>query len=112
MPLSWRWAPLALKLSVAVIALAVVSLWWQRRRLLGEARDRARPACVERLGDEATCQQHLDAYDDDCSRYGHAFVDGAGYLECIVLTPDGWYAERKARHDGAQQQRSKDAQIP
>jgi hypothetical protein len=71
------------------------------------------PGCVARLGSERTCTAHFDEHHRQCFNYTNkpagkvsprAF-DSAGYLECIVQTPEVWAATRRA---GRAEQRRQD----
>jgi hypothetical protein len=112
---------------VAGIALAVgltaffMVAWWNRRAMFIDARERAQPACAEKLGEDA-CRAHLAQYHDDCARLTYhqggnrslhgpkSFVDQAAYLECVVLGVDGWVEGNRVRKEA--EDRARTTPIP
>jgi len=116
---------LTMLLGVMLVGVTVLVLrnWWQRRALGEAARAQAMPGCIARLGDEATCRDHLAANDEDCARLtfrgggmrgspGPARIEPVAYLDCIVLGVDGWVAQNKRKHDEADLQRAREAVQP
>jgi hypothetical protein len=75
------------------------------------AREQVMPACIEQLGEEA-CRAHIAQNDVECMSWttqtrGAMRVDTEGYLRCVVLGVDGWFAEREARRKWDAEQQAK-----
>jgi hypothetical protein len=113
-----RWVPRALIAFVAVFTVWILWVWFQNRAMENAAREQAMPACMARLGDEATCRDHVAAYHDDCVHYAHVRpgryehkqerIDMDKYVDCIVLGVDGWFAQAKQKRQDAERERLKD----
>jgi hypothetical protein len=105
-----RYLPLSLAILTGVIVVlglgaSAVGLC-QRRAEDARVRAGAEVACVDRLHDETECRRLIEAGHEDCAvftrrwphRYEHvrSSLDPNAYLECILLTPNGW-VEKKGR---------------
>ncbi len=89
----------------AIIVIILCAVWWKKHSEEVEAHDSALPKCVVRLGSEKLCNERLDEHHQECftytykpgMKYSRGFFDEAAYLECIVLEPDPWLAQRAAK---------------
>lgn len=88
--------------ALALVAVLVV-VFWATRRDEWAAKRAALPACVERLGNEASCDEHFDRYHRECFNYTFdrggrgrpSSFDQVGYTACVVETPDPWLEKRR-----------------
>lgn len=89
--------------ALAFVAVLVLVLWATRRQEWAAKRG-ALPACVARLGSEASCDERFDRYHRECFNYTfdgggrgrHSSFDQVGYTACIVETPSAWLERRNA----------------
>jgi hypothetical protein len=117
-----NWGAIASLAGVALVLGVALVTWVERWRDTARVREQAASACVQRLGTEADCREHLARYHDDCARlttrhYGRGQSGPQGpdperYLDCVVLGVDAWVAENGRQKDAEVKQRRRDMTPP